>query len=334
MNNTILQCYGSLRDRQQEIENEFRWERILDSVLTQAPGNPTVFEAWLDDQLIASISAYGREIVIHPSRFDAIDNLLPLLEQAVSESMDCKCAINWHQDCIQVLMYKPEQRAFDGIHTGDLLTFGSFSQSEAREKQKISWRVLDVSKDEAILISEKALLRSGYCDMKKSYGNPWYLMWGNSLARELCNGVFYQKAFNHNEKQCIVPQLIESVEYGPVCTDEVFLLSEAQARLFFKDETDRFVQPSNELIALEQSDSEMRLCHGFGGQISNVSWWLLPKESVYPNNNPEIYPNAVWPDGSIQFHGRNIYHLDFTIRPTIVVRLSERFRRIIASDEP
>ena len=51
-----------------------------------------------------------------------------------------------------------------------------------------------------------------------------------------------------------------------------------------------------------------------------TSWWLLPEENAYGIPNGSIYPKAVFQMGEIQFHGRNISHIDFTIRPCVRIK--------------
>ena len=42
-----------------------------------------------------------------------------------------------------------------------------------------------------------------------------------------------------------------------------------------------------------------------------------------------VYPKAVWGSGEIQYHGRNVGHSDFAIRPCIQVRMTkERLERL------
>ena len=79
------------------------------------------------------------------------------------------------------------------------------------------------------------------------------------------------------------------------------------------DANDRKAISSERLLPRERT-------HIFLGSGCYTAWWLLPEE-----DGDNIYPKAVFPDGKIGFHGRNIYHSDFTIRPCIRVRLTEEF---------
>ena len=51
-----------------------------------------------------------------------------------------------------------------------------------------------------------------------------------------------------------------------------------------------------------------------------TSGYCDPKQA-YGIHDGSIYPKAVFQMGEIQFHGRNCYHTDFTIRPCIQIKL-------------
>ncbi len=336
MENTRIICYGSLKEIQQKIEEEFDWKAIADASPFMKKADNTLdtfiitYKGPAIQEETAEIHTSSRMLTIDRCDYTVKEHILPILEQAVSDVLNCRCAIRFNPvsdktEQFTVLLFSPEQRTFHGLRTGSLLTFGSYAQRENRKKQPVQWRVLDISESEAFLITEKSVMISGYCDAKKVYGNPWYTRYGNCLAREMCNGVFYHKAFD-SEKDCILPQRVDGVKYGPVCTDEVFLLSEEQARLFFRDASDRRTMPSDDLLSLEAETPEMRMSHGYEQDKDFVAWWLLPEDCGPCSFS---YPKAVWPDGHIQFHGRNVGHSDFTIRPCICVSLDERFRDII-----
>ena len=170
-------------------------------------------------------------------------------------------------------MYVPEKRTINGITTGDLLTFGRLSQENDDEESPVIWRVLEIGDNEALLIKKKAVMRSRYCD-RKAIGNPWYIMWGNSLAREMCNGAFFHKAFTEDEKKSIIPQEIVEAWRGSRCIDEVFLLSEEEVLLLLPEMEQRMASATDELERnAAASGTENYLLRGdYGVGEGNVFW--------------------------------------------------------------
>lgn len=200
---------------------------------------------------------------------------------------------------------------------GDQIRFGQFPQGKNGEIRLVDWVVLDVMEDRAVLLSKKALIQSGYCDADKAYGNSSFLLWKNSSAREICNRQFFEQAFSREEKKYIVPYSIESADDKACCEDNVFLLAEKQVNEWMPSAESRRAEPSDYLVA--HTNKSMAFIEQQGRKYA--AWWLLPEEKN-DSGNTEIYPKAVWHGGDIQYHGRNIYHKDFTIRPAICVRLN------------
>lgn len=200
---------------------------------------------------------------------------------------------------------------------GDQIRFGQFPQEKNGEIRVVDWVVLDVTEDKAVLLSKKALIQSGYCDADKAYGNNSIRLWKNSSAREICNKQFFEQAFSREEKKYIVPYSIESADDKACCEDNVFLLSEKQVNKWMPSAESRRTEPSDYLVA--HTNKTMAFIEQQGRKYA--AWWLLPEENN-DSGDTEIYPKAVWHSGDIQYHGRNIYHKDFTIRPAICVRLN------------
>lgn len=212
------------------------------------------------------------------------------------------------------------QKSYKRIAVGDSIRFGRYPQGAEGEELPIKWKVLNIENDVALLISEKCLIRSGFCDGKKAYGKPWYSTWELSQAREICNGDFYYQAFSSDERTYVIAKKTQSGD-GTYLFDKAFLLSEDEVRLFLPEKEDRQAVPSDCLLS--KQDGKEKVLLGFGDENKFTSWWLLPQKE----SETSCYPKAVWPNGEIQYHGRNIYHQDFTIRPCIMVKLTEEFRK-------
>lgn len=316
MKNTKVILYGSWEIDKHLIADAFNWQKILSGsdLVIQNKSNPFVFGV----ERKCVYSAHKKFICVHPCSADIALMSKTLLEKAVSEYYHCGCHISGHinGNLVVSMLKKPEVIAY-GIRTGEIIEFGRYPQGRNSEMQPIRWRVLNVEEDTALLMTEDCLIMSGYCDAEKAYGNIWYLMWGNCLAREVCNGQFYYQAFDSNEREIIRPKRMREPVYGPECMDKVFLLSEGEAVLYMDAPEKRRAKLS---LRLQFPETDRKAFHD-PHEEECTAWWLLPEEE---GTREPIYPKAVWPNGEIQFHGRNIYHGDFTIRPCILIDL-ERY---------
>ena len=197
---------------------------------------------------------------------------------------------------------------------GSTVLIGAYPQRSPHDFSPIAWIVLETRGSTALCISRGCLITSGYCDPRKVYGRPELLWWENSMAREICNHRFLDIAFSAEEKTRLIPREMRSVQLGRQCADSVFLLSEQVAYRYFPSSAHRQARPS----PLARSEG------AFMGWTEDTevctSWWLLPGENAYGIPDGSIYPKAILPTGDSQFHGRNIYHTDFTLRPCILIQ--------------
>lgn len=195
---------------------------------------------------------------------------------------------------------------------GNTVLIGAYPQLNAHDFSPIEWIVLEVSDKIALCISKKCLITSCYNEAKETYGNPELLRWEHSKVRSICNNIFYENAFSEEEKHQIIPRTV-SVRHGNNCEDSIFLLSEDEVCKYLPTCTSRQSEPTT--CALMHG-----ALTGHSSDLSNfAAWWLLPEEDE--DNKNVLYPKVVLPDGMIQYHGRNIYHNDFTIRPCIQVKI-------------
>lgn len=198
------------------------------------------------------------------------------------------------------------------ITAGDILILGNYMQDDLSKKSPIKWRVLFTDSNEAVLISEDSLLCSGYYDIKKySEYKEEQMKWKNSLAKEECSR-FYEDAFSNYEKSMLIPICIETDE-----ENYVFLLSQSQVEEYLPIAQDRKAKPS--LYAL---NGGARV--GWTPDTKKyTSWWILPEQCF-----DAPFPKAVFQNGEIQFHSRNICHSDFTIRPCIRIDINKYIKRL------
>jgi hypothetical protein len=200
---------------------------------------------------------------------------------------------------------------------GNTVFIGAYPQRSAVDFSPIEWIVLDTDGSTALCIAKHCLITSGYCDPQKAYGHPKLLWYENSAARALCNQQFFADAFSEAEKARIVPKEITETQLGARCTDSVFLLSEREVSHYFPEAAQRKAMPTAYAV---QTGARL----GWTADTNAfTSWWLLPEEAPYGAPDGAVYPKAVFQMGEIQFHGRNAYHTDFTLRPCIQVKYTE-----------
>lgn len=206
---------------------------------------------------------------------------------------------------------------------GDVVAFGKYHQ-DGVNRTPVEWIVLDINDGNALLISKYALITSGYCQYPLT--NYRQLEWKNSLAREKCRS-FFDECFSQAEQEIITEKKIEMNGFGQDCFDRVFFLSEAEVNRYLPLIEDRKCKPTPEA---QKTGARM----GWTNDTKEyTSWWILPecirkggRTKLY-NSNEEydgtIYPKAVFQTGEMQYHGRNVCHLDFCIRPSILVKLQD-----------
>ncbi len=205
----------------------------------------------------------------------------------------------------------PDESEF---YPGNTVRFGAYPQKSLYDFSPIEWIVLEITDSTALCISKNCLITSGYCDPQKAYGNPMLQWWENSLAREVCNQQFFEDAFSDEEKSRIIPRKLTSIQLGKQCTDSVFLLSEQEVLHYFPTASERKAMPT---LYARQKGARL----GWTDDTkAYTSWWILPEENAYGFQDGSIYPKAVFQMGEIQFHGRNGYHADFTIRPCVQIQ--------------
>lgn len=206
------------------------------------------------------------------------------------------------------------------LKVGEIIPLGSYPQL-GDKPSAVAWIVIHIQDGKALLLSKYALITAGYCDPERKSIRE--LEWKNSLARKAC-GKFYEECFSPAEQALLCKKQISQGRSEEDCTDYVFLLSEEEAVRYL---------PSTEKRKCEPSPAAKAAGARLGWTTDTekyTSWWLLPEcrdlDAGYiliPGTNEkytrEIYPKAVFQTGEIQFHSRNGYHIDFTIRPAIIV---------------
>ena len=130
------------------------------------------------------------------------------------------------------------------VKVGEYVKFGSYPQNNGSAKEPIEWLVLEVNGDEAVLISRDGL----DCRQYHSGGS---ITWEQCDLRRWLNNDFLKAAFSPEEQRRI--KLAEVVndgnpDYGTRSgnntRDHVFCLSLAEAKRYFKNDSERRCRPT------------------------------------------------------------------------------------------
>lgn len=206
---------------------------------------------------------------------------------------------------------KENKPAFSEAKPGDILRFGRYPFGQDGSIGPIEWIVLGISTHDLLLISRYCLDTMGFCGQQWQNAAP---LWETSYIRNWLNRDFYHAAFREEEKQRILdtPVFTDGKPFQNTYYNRVFLLTAEQVLQLFPTEASRRALPTP--YALKQGA-------GTGREENTkeyVSWWILPRMEITGGTPPRWdYPQAVFPDGMIRFHSRNIARLDFTVRPAI-----------------
>ena len=132
------------------------------------------------------------------------------------------------------------------IKKGSYIKFGSYPQSAYGNTANIEWLVLDVSGNEALIISRYGLDRKQYHHVKTN------MTWENCDLRKWLNNDFLKAAFSEEDVQRIkVSELRndDNPKYqtrgGNSTRDRVFCLSLAEAELYFENNSTRKCKPTD-----------------------------------------------------------------------------------------
>lgn len=312
-NNTQIICYGSLKERWQEIEEGFDWQIIAKASnrLKHNRHNDWVFTTIDEIGNLGNIVLYSKYILIHGSG----DATLPVIEAVLSEAVGSfyKCAASVHYGGTmpsKVMLFESESHLLRvQLSAGDLVEFGSFPQTAIGETQPLAWRVMEISADGLLLMSKKALMKSDYRNTEAGQVTHWHMIWENSMARMYCNGFFYNTAFTEEQKHAIMPQPVEEGCLDPRCTDAVFIPSESQLLRWLPEQKDRCASPTDYL------DNPNRNVFVYN---HSTAWWILPGEK---DGQPEC--RWVTPKGEVQKPEEESLMVRGAIRPCIYLRLDQ-----------
>lgn len=193
---------------------------------------------------------------------------------------------------------------------GDIVEFGSYPQSKASDgtyqTEPIEWRILSISGNTALLLSDKILDYS-------TYHSSWInITWEESKIRTWLNNTFYNKAFDEDEKQYILLSDIENednptynIDAGNDTTDKIFLLSLQESI----NSSYGFLSRYDEHSSRVASATDYAVNNGVYVRGSNnvADWWLRTPGSDSSRACVATYRGYTHPGGAgVAFQGDGV----------------------------
>ncbi len=160
--------------------------------------------------------------------------------------------------------------------SGDRVYFGSYEQDNnlANGKEPICWRVLEVTEDSILLLSEYGL------ESKNINDSFTYMTWETCTLRKWLNSTFVNKAFSAYEQSAIIDSKIttpDNKEWGTKggndTIDKVFLLSMEEATNPAYGFYSKFYQASASRTV--KNTEYATVYDGYTNKTNgNTCWWL------------------------------------------------------------
>ena len=214
------------------------------------------------------------------------------------------------------------------VQTGNVITFGTFEQDNDKKdgKEPIEWIVLDITENQAFVVSRYVLTARQFHNGKKNFD------WSKSAIRKWLNGDF-MGSFTKNEKKAIVTTIVNNdanqseegkADGGKETKDQVFLLSFAEVAKYFPEVKDRKAVYTDAAIKAvnDGSMSFDDLKAFFQNSYEGCYVWYLRsfKEGDFLTGNVN-FPETIFEDGNTGFIGTSPI-LVYGIRPAMVLDLN------------
>lgn len=194
----------------------------------------------------------------------------------------------------------------------DCIYYGKYYQSSTAKKEKIMWRVLSVSGNNAFLISDQIIDcqpfdKSGNCND-----------WNDSSIRQWLNNDFLNNAFNEREREGINTTIVKNENYAmpdSITEDKIYLLSWEElenTKYGFSTTKSGLHKPENMAQCTEYAKKR--------GVRSKDRWWWLR------NCNNEVWRySAMYVSSFSGTTGIAGYDSDYIgVRPVMNIDLSKK----------
>ncbi len=190
---------------------------------------------------------------------------------------------------------------------GECFDFGRYPQGANGEVKPITWQVLQCNADHMLVVAEQGLdckpYNKPYNEASSVFAMLFGCTWANCTLRRWLNSEFYDKAFNEQERKCILQTSIVN-NAGPKTEDRIFLLSVDEARILLSNDNARRTKPTGYASK--------------NGAYTNNSycwWWLRSRGSLGDGAAYVGTDGGVWGLGDDVDIGRN------AVRPALKLAL-------------
>lgn len=198
---------------------------------------------------------------------------------------------------------------------GGIVGFGTYEQDNniGNGKETIEWIVLKNEGNQSLLITRYALV---YMKYNTEYEN---ITWETCFLRSWLNSTFLNAAFSTGEQSGIMKTSVDNGESqginnssttgGNNTTDQIFLLSYAEAQSLFRDDSDRSCKPT------AYADRNIDRIDG------GCAWWLRSPGDEYQSSAAEVDGSGSLGDSSNIINAR-------AVRPALWINLESEFFNI------
>ena len=309
------------------IRNTFAWELIFSAsnMIHRCSANSHVWE--VDGSCSFTLSRnLGIDCQPEP---DA--KILQTLEKIISDYYGCKTIVRIQDQTYFITLSDSAHEKVDLMNT---IEFGTWPQN-GEKAEPLEWIILEKTEKEILLLCKYSIETKGFVfDFYNESHEYRNCLWEYSDLRHWLNEEFYQKAFDEYQKDLIltteIKTLCNDTESLDVFENKVFLLSEEQVHLYLTTpELRKGIRTVNAANSPDVLFSDK-------GKQENIPWWILPhiEHGCYSISTGKdkgkhfsyiAYPQMVFEQG-IQYHGRNFYHKDWSVRPAIRLRIIDKSR--------
>lgn len=208
---------------------------------------------------------------------------------------------------------------------GNFVSFGSYEQDNntGNGEEPIIWQILDINKDKVLLLSDKCLDTAPYNNRRTD------ITWEHSTLRKWLNDSFFKIAFSEEEQKQIPTTTNineDNPEYrskgGNKTEDKVFLLSISEAKKYFPERSERYVEST----AYAEANG-IELAYVSESKEFQHTWWL---RSSGNGNDCAAYISA---DGYIVHAGSSVDKKGRGLRPALWVDIKVLNNNIISKEE-
>ena len=237
-------------------------------------------------------------------------NAVALMETDVVQAYEALIALNGYKDSNEKassLYEKYVKIQLKNTAIGDYVTWGSYEQDNntSNGKEDVEWLVLAKEEDKMLVISRYAL------DCLLYNSSCTDVTWENSSIREWLNTTFISSAFSSEEQAIIATTEVSAddnpsfgTDSGNDTQDKIFLLSIAEANIYFSSNEARRCRPTGFVQAKGP------------GMRNGFTWWWLrsPGQS-------QRYCSYVYYDGQSFDRGTDVNDFGGVIRPAFWINL-------------